>query len=156
MQSATGPFSTWLVNGETSSPFGAGNSENETIHEADQEEGVLDEIVARLAPLDLSDDQQTMLEELIAHENPKVTSLVKTLRKAEKALLKHKGPAEEAAIEVGVAARNMAIEVASLQESVSEILTPGQRAKLASVKLQQFFRKLLMGGKPAYSISGRA
>ena len=108
--------------------------------------GALDQISARLAPLNLTAAQQMQIDNLLAAEQPKFATLGKDLRHAEKGLLANRESPNQAATDVGNAVRNLALEIESLQSGLNQILTPDQQANMSSLKLEAVYKKLLTGG----------
>jgi len=106
----------------------------------------LDQISARMAPLNLTPTQQSQLNSLIASETPRFASLSRELRRGENDLIKGGVSPDQAASEIGDAAKNLALEIATLNSGINQMLTPSQQADLPSIRLSTIYKKLLSGG----------
>ena len=110
----------------------------------------LEQVSSRLAPLNLTPDQQSRLGSLVAAESPKFKPLRRALRQAEASFLRA-DPADSQAVDgsaqqIGDAVKAMAMEIGSFRAGLAQILTPAQQSQLQSLKMQAVYRKLLNGG----------
>jgi len=117
------------------------------------------QISSRLTALNLTPDQQSRVNALIATEQSRFIPLRKALRQAEMAFVRagatDAGATDAAAQEIGDATKNVAVEIGNLRAGIAEILTPTQQAQLQSAQVAQFYRRLLTGGMDAGTGGGR-